>query len=239
MQINYNYIKIILLIAAVIFLYAFSSERNSKRLIPEPEIKFIGDDNLFVTHETVSKLLIVNDGTITDKPKEIIDLNELETALNSNEMIKDAQVSMTVNGLITAKIGQRKPIARVCTNASYYIDDEGFFMPLSSNYTARVPLVTGAIEKNNLSTVFKVANKVRSDEFLNKQVVQIHKNENGTIDLKLRKHDFKVHLGSIEAMDKKINNLKAFYAKAMKDNLLDDYNLVNLKFDKQVICSKK
>ena len=39
--------------------------------------------------------------------------------------------------------------------------------------------------------------------------------------------------------DKKINNLKAFYTKAMKDKALDDYKLVNLKFDKQVICTKK
>ncbi|MEM6515275.1 MAG: hypothetical protein AAF688_03755 [Bacteroidota bacterium] len=239
MRINYNYIKFLLLIAVVIFLCAFSSTRNAKRKIPPPEITFTGDDKLFVTHEAVSKLLIVNEATVTDKPKEIIDLNELENALNSNKMIKNAQVSMGINGLISVEIEQRNPIARVQTNASYYIDDEGFFMPLSSNYTARVPLVTGAVEKNNLETVFEVSKKIQTDEFLRKHIVQIHKNENGTIDLKLRKRDFTVHLGSLDALDKKLNNLKAFYAKATKDNLLDDYSLVNLQFDKQVICSKK
>jgi len=239
LRINYNYIKFILLIAVVVVLCAFSSQRNAKRKTLPPEIKFIGDDKLFVTYATVSKLLIVNDGSVTDKPKEIIDLNELETALNSNKMIKNAQISMGINGLITAEIEQRNPIARVRTNASYYIDDEGAFMPLSSNYTARVPLVTGAVEKNKLTAVFKVANKVRSDEFLKKHVVQIHKYENGTFDLKLRKFDFTVHLGSLDAIDKKINNLKAFYAKALKDGVLNDYRLVNLHFDKQVICSKK
>ncbi len=223
----------------MVFLCAFSSERNAKRKTPSPEIRFLGDDNLFVTHETVSKLLIVNEGSVTDKPKEIIDLNELEVALNSNPMIKNAQVSMRVNGLITAEIEQRKPIARVFTNASYYIDDEGIFMPLSNNYTARVPLVTGLVEKNNLSAIYKMAQKIQSDEFLRQHAVQIHQNRDSSIDLKFRKHDFTIHMGTLDFLDKKVNNLKAFYAKAKKDSMLDSYQIVNLKFDQQVICSKK
>ncbi|MGB0897512.1 MAG: cell division protein FtsQ/DivIB, partial [Flavobacteriaceae bacterium] len=157
----------------------------------------------------------------------------------SNPMIKQAQVFMSVDGSITANIEQKKPIARVSTNASYYIDDEGSYMPLSTNYSARVPLVTGAIEKNNLSNVFAVAKKVRADEFLNKHVVEIHQNEDQSIDLRLRDTDFKVHLGNLNLLNKKINNLKAFYLKAKKDKALDSYSVVNLKFDKQVICTKK
>ena len=205
----------------------------------EPLINFVGDDNLFITHANVSKLLIQNQQSVTNKRKDIIDLNQLEAALNSNPMIKQAQVSMTVEGLITADIEQKKPIARVSTNASYYIDEEGSFMPLSTNYTARVPLVTGSIEKDDLANVFTVAKKVQEDDFLMKHVIVIHQNQDKTIDLKLRSHDFTVHLGSLKLLDKKINNLKAFYQKAVKDKALDNYKLVNLKFDKQVICTKK
>ncbi|WP_321251651.1 cell division protein FtsQ/DivIB [Psychroserpens sp.] len=154
-------------------------------------------------------------------------------------MIKQAQVSMTVEGLITAEIEQKKPIARVSTNASYYIDEEGSFMPLSTNYTARVPLVTGSIDRNDLANVYKVAKKVQEDEFLMKHVIVIHQNQDKTIDLKLRSHDFTVHVGSLKSLDKKMNNLKAFYQKGSKDKALDNYKLVNLKFDKQVICTKK
>jgi cell division protein FtsQ len=209
------------------------------RKVGTPNVKFIGDEHLFVTHETVSKLLIQNQESVTNKPKDIIDLNELESALNSNPMIKQAQVFMTVDGLITAEIEQKKPIARVSTNASYYIDETGSFMPLSTNYTARVPLVTGYIEKNDLGNVHMIAKKVHDDEFLIKHVVVIHQNQDKTIDLKFRSHDFRIHLGSLKLLDKKINNLKAFYKKAMEDSTLDQYKLVNLKFDKQVICTKK
>ncbi len=221
------------------FLFTFSSFRNSNRVVATPLIQFVGDDNLFITQATVSKLLIQNQESVTNKPKDIIDLNALETALNSNPMIKQAQVFMSVDGLITANVEQKKPIARVSTNASYYIDDEGSYMPLSTNYSARVPLVTGAIEKNNLSNVFTMAQKVRADEFLKKHVIEIHQNEDQSIDLRLRNMDFKVHLGRLNLLEKKINNLKAFYLKAKKDNALDNYSVVNLKFDKQVICTKK
>lgn len=239
MRINYGYIKVVLLLVLVVFLYAFSSIRNATRLVETPVVKFIDEDNLFVTHETVSKLLIQNLESVTNKPKDSIDLNRLESALNSNSMIKQAQVFMSVNGLITAEIEQKKPIARVNTNASYYIDSSGSFMPLSTNRTARVPLITGFVEKNDLANVHAVASKIQNDDFLTKHVVVIHQNRDKTIDLILRGHDFDIHVGTLKLLDKKINNLKAFYKKAMKDKTLDNYKLVNLKFDKQVICTKK
>lgn len=239
MKINYNYIKVIGLLGLVVFLFAFSSARNSARKVSVPNIKFIGDENLFITHDAVSKLLIQNQQSVSNMPKEIIDLNDLESALNANVMIKRAQVYINVDGTLYAEIEQKKPLARVSTNASYYIDDEGSYMPLSTNYTSRVPLVTGFVAKNELYNIFTVAKKVQSDMFLKKHVTQIHQNENGSIDLQFRLNDFRIQLGSIAQLDKKINNLKAFYQKAMKDSTLNSYSVVNLRFDKQVICTKK
>lgn len=239
MRVNYNYIKVFALLSLVVFLFAFSSVRNSSRKVSAPEIKFIGENNLFITHETVSKLLIQNQQSVSNKPKEIIDLNGLEKALTSNPMIKEAQVFIDVEGKITAEIEQKKPIARVSTNASFYVDDMGSYMPLSTNYTARVPLITGTVYKNDLVNVFTIANKIQQDEFLKKHVVEIHQNENKSIDLKFRLNDFTIQLGWLKSLDKKINNLKAFYQKAMKDKTLDSYRMVNLKFDNQVICTKK
>ena len=112
-------------------------------------------------------------------------------------------------------------------------------MPLSTNRSARVPLVTGFVEKTDLDAVYAVAKKIQGDAFLLHHVVVIHQNQDETIDLKFRGHDFNIHIGTVQELDKKINNLKAFYKKAMKDKTLDVYSDVNLKFDKQVICTKK
>ena len=239
MRINFNYIKIIGLLLLVGGLFAFSNHRNSNRKVAVPNIEFIGENRLFITEATVSKLLIQNQRPVAEQPKEIIDLNTLEIALNSNPMIKEAEVFMSVNGELSAEIEQKRPIARVNTNASYYIDDEGSYMPLSSNYAARVPLVTGNIEKNKLKTVFEFAKAVDEDEFLKTHVIEIRQNKDKTIDFKIRKRDFTVHLGTLNQLEKKINNFKAFYQKGLKDKILDSYSIVNLKFDKQVICTKK
>ncbi|WP_179004887.1 cell division protein FtsQ/DivIB [Winogradskyella forsetii] len=238
-KINYNYIKIIGLILIVGFLFAFSNQRNKNRIVGDPQIKFLGENELFITDANVSKLLIQNLEPVSEQPKEIIDLNKLESALNSNPMIKEAEVYMSVNGTLSAEIVQKRPIARVNTNTSYYIDDEGGYMPLSYNYAARVPLVSGNIKKNKLETVFQFAKAVDEDDFLRKYVIEIRQNDDNTIDFKIRKSDFTVHVGSLNQLEKKINNFKAFYQKALKDQILDNYALVNLKFDKQVICTKK
>ena len=226
------------LLGLVVLLFAFSSSRNAVRKVSVPNIHFEGDDNLFITHETVSKLLIQNQQGIKNMPKETLDLNQLESALNSNPMIKSAEVYMNINGALLAEIEQKKPIARVSTNASYYIDDQGSYMPLSTNYTARVPLVTGQIEKNNLETVFTMARKIYNDEFLRKNVIEIHQNSDKTIYLKLRQCNFEVLVGNVSYLDKKINNLKAFYKKTLKEKTLNNYSKVNLQFDNQVVCTK-
>jgi len=239
LRVNWNYIKALVLLVLVTILFAFSSLRNAKRNVLNVTVNFVGKDNLFITQEIVNKLLIQNGGDLTNVPKEILDLNDLEIALNSNPMIKTAQVYLTVNGEVRADIKQRKPIARVSTNASYYIDDEGLFMPLSTNYTARVPLVKGYIEKNNLGNIFEIANKIYNDEFLKTFIVEIYQKQDETIILKTRVMDFEIVLGNLDMLDKKINNLKAFYQKAKKDKSLNKYSKVNLQFENQVVCTKK
>ncbi|QXP77666.1 MULTISPECIES: cell division protein FtsQ/DivIB [Winogradskyella] len=238
-KINFNYIKVIGLIIVVGFLFAFSNQRNKVRKVGKPSITFLGENTMFITEANVSKLLIQNQEPVSELSKDIIDLDQLELALNSNPMIRQAEVFMSVNGGLSAEIKQKKPIARVNTNASYYIDEEGGFMPLSYNYAARVPLVTGNIKKNKLDTVYQFAKFADGDDFLKKHVIEIRQNNDDTIDFKIRKSDFTVHIGTLKNLKKKINNFKAFYQKAFKDQILDHYAVVNLKFDKQVICTKK
>lgn len=226
------------LLGLVVFLYAFTSAKNGQRKVAKPTIEFLDEQKPFITHENVSKLLIQNREPVTSVPKETLDLNTLELSLNSNAMIEKAEVFLDVNGNFSAIIKQKKPIARVLKSDSYYVDSKGGFMPLSSNFTARVPMVTGTVSKKNLNTVFAIASRIDADDFLKKNVVEIHQNENESIDLKLRQCKFTVQIGTLEYLDKKINNLKAFYKKATQDKSLDKYSKVNLQFENQVVCTK-
>ena len=239
MHINWNFIRGLFLLGLVLFLYAFSSFKNNSRPIENVSVQFTGQNNVFITTEMVNKLLIL----CQEKPyflhKDDIDLRELEFLLESNNMIKSAQVYLTVNGVVMAKVEQKTPIARVENDEMFYIDDEGFRMPLSTEHSARVPLVYGVVEDEDLQRVYKLALAAFNDSFLKIYLTEIHQNKNKEISLKLRLLDFEVLVGNIDNLEQKLKNLKAFYQKAKKDNMLDVYKSVNLQFDNQVVCTKK
>jgi cell division protein FtsQ len=232
-------IKFIGLSAFLITIWSFSSSKNDKRIVGSPEVSFVGSNtNLFITSQAVSNLLIQSQGNLQNVTKEALDLNGLEQSLTKNPMISNAEVYVNALGELSAKVEQKQPIARVFAATQFYIDSKGNFMPLSNNYTERVPLITGKVAKTDLQTVFTIADYVKNDDFLKKQVVEIHQNDDKTIELKLRSAAFIVRVGSLNQLEKKINNLKAFFIKANKDNVLGEYKIVNLQFDNQVVCTK-
>ena len=239
MHINWNFIRGLFLLGLVLFLYAFSSFKNNSRPIENVSVQFTGQNNVFITTEMVNKLLILSQEKPYFLHKDDIDLRELEFLLESNNMIKSAQVYLTVNGVVMAKVEQKSPIARVENDEVFYIDDEGFRMPLSTEHSARVPLVYGVVEDEDLQRVYKLALAAFNDSFLKIYLTEIHQNKNKQISLKLRLLDFEVLLGNIDNLEQKLKNLKAFYQKAKKDNMLDVYKSVNLQFENQVVCTEK
>lgn len=239
MKIRKNHIKVVTVVFLVVFLYSFTNNRNERRtVIKEIDIDFTDDDVLFISREAVNKLLIQNDGGVTGVAKEKVVLNTLEQALNSSEMIQYADVYVTVNGQLKVKIKQKTPIARVDGAVSFYIDTQGGIMPLSSVYSARVPLVTGVTDKKRLTDVYTLAMYIYEDEFLRKNVIGIHR-QGQHFELRFRVEDFIIKLGDVQHLSTKFNNLKAFYQKAYKDHTLHTYSMVNLAYNNQIVGTKK
>lgn len=238
MRIDWNFLKIVALLLVIMGLYAFSNNRSSKKNVVRSKVEFLGDQNLYITEGAVNKLLIQNYGRLENVPKENIVLNTIEKALEANEMVKSAQVYVTIDGELTSKIVQRKPIGRIEGDSKFYLDDEGKRMPFSSNYSARVPIITGNITGKSLEDVYKILEFINKDDFLRKNVIGIHIKAEDDYQLKFRLNQFVVNLGGIENLEGKFSNFKAFYAKANKDNTLEDFAEVSLEFNNQVVCTK-
>ena len=238
MKVNWNLMKLGGLLLLVTGLYAFSNIRNRQKGIDKIDIKFVGDQNLYVTHEAVNKLLIQNLGDLKNVAKEDIVLNTIEKAIVANEMVKNAQVYLTVNGGLEAKVVQRKPIGRVEGEAKFYIDEDGKRMPFSKYHSARVPVITGIITKITIKEVHEILTYINSDEFLRKNIIGVHITDDQKYQLKFRMENFVVDLGNRKELEKKFSNFKAFYTKANKDETLDDYSKVSLEFSNQVVCTK-
>jgi cell division protein FtsQ len=231
-------LKFLLLIALVVFLFSFTNKRNEHRKLKKIEVEFIDENSPFITLNTVNKLLIQNQANVTSIDKETLVLNEMEHRLLENPMIRDAQVFMTVDGVLGVKIEQRTPIARVVASPDYYLDADGKSMPLSTVYSARVPLVNGN-SKMNLEEITTLLLKINEDEFMKEIVVGLDVEKDGNITMRLRKHAFKVFFGKARSIEKKFQNFKAFYQKTKQDSSLNGYELVNLQFESQVIATKR
>lgn len=234
-----NILKILLLVIGIFALYGFSKARNGSRTLKGIDIVFTDANNPFITHETIRKLLLQQKNKDTLVLKDL-DVSRMEQKLRENPMVRKADVFLTIDGRLGAKIEQRDPVGRVQLNngESHYLDADGLQMPLSSVYAARVPLVNG-IDEKDYPTMAALLVKIREDEFMRKMVIGVTKKTNGDIELDFRDTKLTALLGKPVAIEKKFQNFKAFHKKSRKDNTLEGYAAVNLKFNNQVIATKK
>ena len=231
--------RLLLMFGAVIFLFSFSSKRNLERKLSKSVVVFLGNDELFVTNETVNKLLIENNKSVQILQKDKVDLNKLEKSISKYNMIEKSEVFVTIDGVLKAVVKQKVPVARVFDEyGSFYFDCQGNKMPLSENFTARVPLVSGAINDKNSKDLNKIFRFIYDDAFLKKNIIGIEILPTGAIIMSNRNYNYKIDFGGCMNVDAKFKNYKAFFQKAEADSSLVKYKTINLRFTKQVVCTK-
>ncbi len=239
-KLKWNNIRLLLMLVAIVFLYAFSLDKNNKREVSQPEVEFLGESKLFITQENVNNLLIEKLGKGKTILKDELVLNALENVLTNNGAIENAEVFVTTAGKLKVWVKQKTPIARVFEqNRSFYIDYQGTEMPLSTNFSARVPLVTARITPENKPELVRLLRYIYQDDFLAKNIISMEVKDDNSLVMKNRNYDFNINFGKITDIERKFNNYKAFYQKAVQDSWLEQYSEINLIFTKQVVCTKK
>ena len=236
---NWITIRLVLMFGLVIVLFSFTSNRNENRKLTKTKVVFVGENPSFLKQETVNKLLIENNADASAIRKDKLDLNKLENAVSSNQMVEKSEVFVTIDGVLKAVVKQKTPIARVFDGKrSFYIDYKGNTMPLSANFTARVPLVLGVIRKQNSEALAELFRKIYDDEFLKKNIIAIQIVRNGSLIMLNRNFDYQIDFGGAKNIDAKFKNYKAFFQKAVVDSTLYKYKKIDLRFTQQVICTK-
>ena len=232
-------IKLFLIILSVLFLYAFSNHRNNNRFLKaDPIVKFAGDSqHLFITHQQVNNLLIQKLGQTSTVLKERLDLNKIERVFDLHKMIEKAQVYTKVDGQLHLEIKQKTPIARVIQDQThYYLDNNGNSMPLSTNYSAHLPLIKGIWNGKLKADYFEIIKLISEDTFLNNHITGILIQPDGKIQMTNRLFDYKIKLGHPNNFKSKIACYKAFLNHAYKSDKIKSYQTVNITFDNHVVC---
>jgi len=236
---NWTNIRLILMFTVVALLYSFTSIRNEHRKLTKSVVVFLDDSSPFIKQETVNKLLIENKTQAQSIQKDKLDLNKLEKSINTNPMVEKSEVFVSIDGVLKAVVKQKTPIARVFDeNGSFYIDYQGNVMPLSKEFTARVPIISGEINKENKDELNKLLQFVYDDEFLKKNIIGIQILPDGSLKMLSRNFNYEIEFGKTINVERKFSNYKAFYQKAVSDSSLYHYKKINLKFTQQVVCTK-
>lgn len=220
--------------------------------------------NFFIDKDDVKEMIYSKGDSLVGSYTNKINLATYEKLINQNPSVQKAQIFSSVDGKVFVTVQQRKPIIRIMNNLTngYYIDDNGRYMPLSNNYTARVIIANGHTDilpndevikgfangttslddvppgKSLVADLYQLSKFIVNDTLWNVLVEQIYVNAENDIELipKVGKHT--IVLGSVENMEQKFNNLRLFYKKGLNKKGWENYEVINLKFINQVVCIK-
>lgn len=219
---------------------------------------------LFLDREDILQFLKSRNDTLNGKLLKQVDVNRIEKALRTHPAIDMADVSLTIDGNMLINIKQREPVLRIYlpTGESFYLDKRGKFMPLSENYSSRVIVANGNItqpfsslqsfqyekvkisksltEAHILDDLFEVTQTIIGDSLMSALTDQIIINEKNEFEIIPSIGDLTIIIGENKNLETKFQKLKIFFREGMTHvNGWNHYSSINLKYDGQVICTKK
>lgn len=179
-----------------------------------------------------------------------IEIEQLDSLIQSSPFVRKSKTYTNVQGELFIDIDQQFPILRIINsnNESFYVTREGRKMPLSTRYTARVPIATGYIDEKpfpedsfndeKAKELLAIAQYLDKHAFFKALTGQLFANSKGDIVLVTKaeeRHD--IIIGSAENLEEKFDNLLQFYTKVLSIKGWDKYRTINLKFRNQIVAN--
>ena len=253
----------LIFVALLVVLFGFVGSMRDHQPLKEIQISVAEDPDVrFISDADILQLLKDKQLIIQGASLEAVDLNKVESELLNHPAMKRAEAYTSQDGHLYVKVEQRKPLFRVidARGNTYYIDEDGEYMPLQSSYTCRVPVATGLINDNfsikgmkisdiiandslaNVAVVddlFEWMQEIRKDAFLTALTEQLDVQDDGTIELIPKTGPESIILGSPQMAEDKLKRLKTFYTKALPAVGWNAYQTINLRYNNQIVCTPK
>ena len=172
------------------------------------------------------------------------DINTLEIhdSILTNRLIKSAEVYSTQRNAVVIKVNQRVPFYRVIsdTKGSFYVDNKREVMPVSNSFALYVPIATGDIDEEYAKNeLFDFITFLQDNPYWEAWIDQIVVKSNKDVELIPRVGDFRIIFGKLENYNEKLSRFSLFIEKGLNVVGWNRYSEINLKFDNQVVCTRK
>ena len=228
-----------MLLSLMVVVLSFTNQKQNKQMVFLNQINIEVSEDEFMTEQIALKYIEQHNFNFDSIALLNFYLNELEIAFLQHPAVKNVQVYSNQEGVININLKQRKAVVRIKTdNADYYLDEQGMKMPLSSEYTPRVLVVTGEVNESNHSSIFSFVERINKDKFWKSQITQVHFNNKEVIII-TRVGGQKIHFGTLTDVNKKLGNLYQFYKQAMPIKGWQTYSEISLAYNNQIVCTKK
>jgi len=233
-----------------IILFGAAMEKKKNKLCTDVKIEIANaDEQMFIDEKDVLDIINLN-GHSDQKIISAVNLRILETALEANPWVKNAEMFFDNNQVLHVDIEERKPIARIfCASGnSFYVDSNGLRLPLSDKLSAKVPVFTSfpsdkAILSESdslmLEQVVHLGKFIVADSFWMAQIAQIDITPKATFEIIPTIGDQIIAIGIADDLENKFNRLYTFYKQAWFQNGINTYERLDVQFNNQVVAVRK
>jgi cell division protein FtsQ len=240
----------ILFAVATTVLLGAAMQIKSAKHCSDVKIEISGvEDHLFVDEKEVLSL-INKTGDVKGAAISKVNLRVLESRLEKNPWIQNAELFFDNNFVLQVKILETEPIARIFTmsGTSYYIDSASHKLPLSDVVSARVPMFTSFPSDNAklsspdsavLEDVKHMAAFIKQDSFWMAQVAQIDITPKRTYQMVPVLGNQIIELGDATNIEKKFQRLYAFYKNVWAKTGFEKYSTIDVQYEGQVVATRK
>ncbi len=234
----------VLLIAAI--------NKENKELCKGLNITIKGvSNNFFVDkNDVINALNQYIDGSPVGQPVRFFNLKSLESDLQKDVWVKQAQLFFDNNNVLQVAITEREPVARVFTTggSTFYIDSSIAMLPLSEKFSARLPVFTNfpsdkaVLAKQDsalLKDIYNVSMAIQKDAFAMALIEQVDITPQRQFELMPKIGDNTIAFGNGENIEQKLSKLKLFYQEVMPKCGWNYYSKIDVQYAGQVVAKRK
>ena len=235
----------------LVLLFIISWKAKEEKKCTNIDVELVGENTVALFMDEKDILAFIHEkGIRPGMPIGALNLNELEKSLRSIKWINHAELYLDNHQSLQIKIEQRSPIARIFTasGASFYIDKEGRRLPLKQLTVLRLPVFTGFPSDQEkmsspdsllLNDVLHFTKAIQKDSFFMAQIAQINIESNGDFEMVPSLGDHIVLMGAAENVEDKLNRLYSFYKQVWVNSGINAYQVLDCRFDHQIVALKK
>ena len=236
---------------ALTLLIAAVYKKDSK-ICKQVEIDITGaDQNSFVDTNDVTRVIEKIEGAKpVGKKISSFNLKAMETALEKNPWVKDAELFFDNNEVLRVRIWEREPVARIFTASgnTFYIDTAINRLPLSEEHSARLPvfsnfpsdlIVFSKADSDLLKDISAVSLAIAKDSFRMALIDQIDITPQRTFEMIPKVGNNIIVFGDATDAEEKFNRLELFYKNIISKAGFNYYSNINVQYKGQVVARRR